>query len=140
MAKMRGLAEALYNKTLSEDITWYLSTDKEVAIAELGMYRVSVTEVGSSSFSSDIKVSIFDSDWSEIDTFSDQSFGNTTPTVDGISTYFQLLSELLERAKRQVSGADRAMENLLTVLGGAPIEDLETKGGLAPNMDDDVPF
>lgn len=140
--KLRGLVEVLYARTDQNTIAWQISEDKETVWSVIGDHKIELNEEQRDRFEVDIRVTVFDKNGNQIDTFADNYFGGLSPKSGNFSSYFNLMSTLLEMAKRQASGADAAIVNILKALGGKPISNIrpETIEGYADDLDDDVPF
>lgn len=139
--KLRGLVEVLYRRTINGDITWEISSDKVSVFADLGIYRIEVSpEAGDTSFGNDMRITVFDDNGNQVDTFTDATFENAKPTYDGVNSYYTMMSSILEIAKRQATGADRAIQQLLDTLGGTAVTDPPKKKSAFDDLDDDVSF
>ena len=69
-----------------------------------------------------VRVSVRDRMDDEVDSFTDSTISGANPSIDGVSTYWVLLTNLRTMAHRQAKGADKALDEILSAL------------------DDDVPF
>jgi len=138
--KLRGLVEFLYLKTEESALDWNLSSDRQSVWSPIGDYRIELSEDQAESFEKDVRVTVFNKDGDQIDTFTDTYFSGMIPTKAKFNTYYLLMSTNLETAKRQASGADAAIEKILNSLGGSAIIERSTRGGFSDDLDDDVPF
>ncbi len=138
--KLRGLVEFLYLKTEESKLDWNLSFDRQSVWSVIGDYRIEIAEDQAESFEKDIRVTVFNKDGDQVDTFTDTYFSGKMPAKAKFNTYYLLMSTNLETAKRQASGADAAIETILTSLGGSAIIEQPARGGFSDDLDDDVPF
>ena len=141
--KLRGLVETIYLQTLNQRLPWSLSVDNARVHTVVGGFRVEIgVEPSDTSFESDIRFRIYDSDGNEVDTFTDQTLSAFSPVNVRMRSYLSVMTNTLELARRQASGAEQALDAVLAALGGKSVSDKSNTQitSFADDLDDDVPF
>lgn len=141
--KLRGLVEAIYAQTVGERIDWSISDDKSRVSADINTYKIEIfAEASENSFQADIRYSIYNSNGDLVDTLTDQTISSFNPVNVNLNSYFSVMSNTLEMAKRQASGADKAIESILLSLGAHAVKDKPSPRffGSSDDLDDDVAF
>lgn len=141
--KLRGLVEAIYTKTRLEEITWNLSDDKSRVSANIDTFNIEISgEASEQPFQEDIRYTIYNVNGDIVDTFTDETISAYSPVTISINSYFSVMSTTMEMARRQASGADKAIEKILKSLGATAVTDKPAPnfGSAYPELDDDVPF
>lgn len=140
--KLRGFVEAIYTQTAAERINWIISDDKSRVTADVSTYKIEISdEPSENSFQADIRYSIYNANGDLVDTLTDQTISSFNPVNVNLNSYFSVMSNTLEMAKRQASGADKAIESILLSLGANAVKDKPIRGfPSADDLDDDVPF
>jgi hypothetical protein len=141
--KLRGLVEAIYTKTRLEEITWNLSDDKSRVSANIDIFNIEISgESSEQRFQEDIRYTIYSVTGDVVDTFTDETISAYSPVTISINSYFSVMNTTMEMARRQASGADKAIEKILKSLGATAVTDKPAPsfGSAYPELDDDVPF
>ncbi|QIF80923.1 hypothetical protein [Brevundimonas sp. 'scallop'] len=112
--KHRVLIEELAQNTIYETIKWVEPRVYDGIRTTLGDYSIEIYERNSEFSESDYHVVIFDEWESEIDKFTDVdiSRGGYAPTRNAES-YYELMANTVRTAKRQMKGADKAVDAII---------------------------
>jgi hypothetical protein len=122
--KLRGLVEAIYTKTRLEEITWNLSDDKSRVSANIDIFNIEISgESSEQRFQEDIRYTIYSVTGDVVDTFTDETISAYSPVTISINSYFSVMNTTMEMARRQASGADKAIEKILKSLGATAVTD-----------------
>ena len=112
--KQAALVELLYKRTTAKGVDWELNEARNPQAAIKG-YKVALFS-GKSSGSSVEYVRLYNEFGEEIETFSDDNLADLTPPGFVHEDYYQKMQDLRKRAFRQASGADNAVDDLLSHL------------------------
>ncbi|WP_447758662.1 hypothetical protein [Sphingopyxis fribergensis] len=130
-ANMRRLIEALYIKSINQEISWSFFHGADLCEAEFGEGFVQTIEEANEDGDYYCYARILNSDKEVIDNIYGGTLGNKNkPYNTDHKSYFELLRDLHTVAKRNALGADRLISSLLSALGAENL----------PVSDDDVPF
>ena len=115
--KMRVLVESLYERTIEKSVKWKPAFSDEAVEASFGRYTIRITEEYDRD-SEDFyhQVVLKDGIGNVLDTITPASIGGEAPRVGGFVHYWQLMQELYRTAHRQASGADEAIDEILSEL------------------------
>lgn len=116
--KHRMLAETLYSMTVSRKLEW--KSDEWISgfATVIGNHVVGIDFSSGQFEENDYHVKIYDQVYSEIDSFSDTDISepDTRPSVGDFKNHYLLLDALYRTVRRQVSGADDALDSILKAL------------------------
>jgi hypothetical protein len=126
--KYRSLIDVLYEKTTKKSIKWrYEASDRSVWVKLAGQIIV-LTGSSNSDFEPLCNLVITNSDGDLLEGFSDENLRGDQPKTALFSDWYSFMTALFEMAKRQATGADEALDNILKELGQDD------------DLDDDVEF
>ena len=117
------LAQRLYDMTKKKKINWKYDSFDDNVTAEFSKNKIAVEDGRDSEGSPFIMVTIYSLSDEEIDKFNDEDLKNLSTSDPEYSSFWKLMSQTLNLAKRQARGADDAIDDILDELD-----------------DDDVPF
>jgi hypothetical protein len=116
--KLVTLARRLNTQTRSGKIAWEKTSEEGVYEADFAGYAVQLSEVADEE--PVYFVRIFNDDGVLLEEFSDEDVteivNRTAPTEP--SVMFELMAETYRRARRVAMGVDRAVDSILSALGG----------------------
>jgi len=121
LEKLRGLVESLCTRTQTGTLTWIEAEGGGIYV-QIGSALIILNDEPGSNFENDIRVSIY-SDGNKIDSFTDTIFSGHSPTLTSASSYYQLLSDTLSMGRRQASGAEMVLDQLLKDLEASPAKE-----------------
>jgi hypothetical protein len=127
--KYRSLALKLYKRTLVKGLRWQHDPSEDTIEAKVGGQYVGLKKTANENFEPLYVVEIRNSSAVYLDGFNDELLGPGVaplPAPPGV-TYYGLMEALFELAKRQATGADVALDQILATLD-------------AEEEEDDVPF
>ena len=126
--KFRSLAEGLYLASASGQIKWSAFVGSDSYVTPVGRNKIEISSSLNDSGEDLYVVNIYDGDGNRVDGFTDEYFSRKLePQHVSVASYFWLMSNLFEMARRNATGADKVLDDLL----------LQIK---APSIDSDVPF
>jgi hypothetical protein len=134
--KYAYLVERIYEKTLSSELSWADSPRKGAFLTHVGGYRVEIYTELRGSGDEDVFISVTNNDGKTLDSFSDVDLADSIPRISGFRSYFRLMNDLLKRAERVSSGAEKVLDNVLESLGVSMSDVPERK--IRPS--DEIPF
>lgn len=113
--KLAALAEALFEKTQNGELRWQPTPQEDVYFTTLGDYRVLLYETRTNMSSTpDINIALHQGD-TVVERFADPDLLGITPRrFDG---FYSLMLALFNMAAAQATGADKAVDELLNLLG-----------------------
>jgi hypothetical protein len=124
--KYRHLSVRLYERTIAKGIRWQHDAKSNTVEAKIGQQFVTVKQTINSDFEFLYVVSIENSSSVYLDGFNDEQLGKEIAPVEKTMSYYSLMENLYEMAKRQATGADVALDQVLATLD--------------QEEEDDVPF
>lgn len=118
IVKQRQLVETLYDLTSRKRIAWEKSSYRYGFDAEIGSSTINLTSSPGEFDENDYTIKIFNDDHEEVDAFSDIDINepDLSPNVGEFRNYYHLMETLFRSVKRQVSGADQALDEVLKAL------------------------
>jgi hypothetical protein len=126
LEKYRTLVERLAKATLNNEIKWAIHPFSDELYCSLGKFRIVLEEGEDAEGSSLIIVRVKDEADTQIDVFSDNTINGPNPLLAKYPTYWALMDDLHNLARRNAVGADKALDEVLN--------------SLTPLDEDDVPF
>lgn len=125
--KYRLLVSKLYSNTMSENLKWKWDQSNYSLSVKVSHNTIELAKATNDNFEDLYVVKIISIGGYTVDDFNDEYINGAKPLVGGFDTYFSLMSALFEVAYRQATGADKALDSILSGLDH--LED-----------DEDVPF
>lgn len=110
--KYRDLVKRLYTKTNDGSLTWKQDWDGEV-FSKIGEISVHLRETRNSEGEPLELIDIKSLNGKVIDTFSDEFLSGSPVEISGLNSYYDLMDNLHETARRNASGVDKAIDKLL---------------------------
>lgn len=110
------LAQRLYDMTKTKKINWKYDVFDDSVVAEFSKYKVSMEDGRDSEGSPFITITIFSLSDDEIDKFNDEDLKNISTSDPEYPSFWKLMSQTLNLAKRQARGADDAIDDILDEL------------------------
>jgi hypothetical protein len=127
---LRQLVEAVYLKTLSQELAWSFNPASDSCTAELGPGSVEIVQETDENgdYYSYIQVKNFQNE--VVDTIYGGSLGRgNKPFNTGHKDYWELMNDLRAQAYRSAMGSDKIVSGMLAELNAANLQ-----------LDDDIPF
>lgn len=124
--KYRSLAIKLYQRTLAKGVRWQHDPSEDAVEAKVGGQYIVLAKTNNSNFEPLYVLEIRNSSAIYLDGFNDEALGPGVaphPAPPG-STYYGLMEALFELAKRQATGADVALDQILATLDQEEEDDL----------------
>lgn len=119
----RALVEALYLNSTSGEITWMGFSGAESYVSNVGTNKVAISKSVDNDGDDLITIDVFNQDGNQVDTFNDEFFSRELqPQYVSASNYFSLMSNLYELARRNATGADKVIDDLLSKLKAPKIQ------------------
>lgn len=122
--KLAELVRRIYRRTVTGAIKWSDAQGRE------GVYEADISgrpvTIGLVEYevdgmpSQDVEISIYDNQGAKIESIRDSGLGNVVTKVEGFSGWYSLMYYTYETARRQVSGSEGAINDLLTALDDIP--------------------
>ena len=112
LAKFKAIAEGLYHRTLDNSIVWETFADDQLKTT-LGPYSIVLSKQTSRRNELDMVVTVYDELGNQVDRFTDVDVRDVLPTA------YVKLKEIYDRAQRDLSGADRILDDVIGMLGSA---------------------
>lgn len=116
--RLRTLVEGLYIATENGTLRWSSKDSSNSYVAQIGSNTVEILPVGN-----DIRINIYDALGNEVDSFDDNYFKEMAPVNIPYDTYFQAMIALHQSARRNATGADKIIDNMISSLGVEPTRD-----------------
>lgn len=142
--RLAALVEAVYDKTLDGTLAWEPTATKGAVSCRIGSAIIHMDDEPSERFELDFRMSVFDRDGNQVDTFSNSMFYDMEPRRFPFDSYYKLMENLLELARRKVTGADAILDELLVKLEAPPVHDPDASkkrpSAFDSDLDDGVPF
>lgn len=114
--KYRTLIDVLYERTKSKSVKWrYEASDRSVWVRLAGQI-ISLTASSNDDFEPLCKLVITNSDGDFLEGFNDENLRGDQPKTALFNDWYTLMASLFEMAKRQATGADEALDNILKEL------------------------
>jgi hypothetical protein len=113
--KHRALAEKLYALTIEKKLVWKVDDWINGYVSPIGDHIINLNSAPGEFDDNDYFVRILTNGYDEIDAFSDVDISRTEdrPVVGNFDNHYLLLQSLYRTVKRQISGADNALESIL---------------------------
>lgn len=119
--KYQKLCDRLYDKTSDGSLQWSPDIINEEAVfCEIGKSTIELSEGRTDQQNPIIIVSIRAENGRVVETFNDEDLLNVPVPYGTFDSYWQLLGELLVKARRQVSGVDAVLDDILGELDDTP--------------------
>lgn len=115
-SKYRIMVERLYDRTISDSINWEMGWNGDVQ-CQFGAYTVHLKSSRDSDGEPYEHVELRNSNDIVIDSFSDAYITGETPRIANFTTYYGLMAELRQSARRKAMGVGDAID---TILGNLP--------------------
>jgi hypothetical protein len=129
--KYKALLDALWMRTATGKVQWEDTSEDDAFSTKLPPYIVRLFP-SETEDQLDYVIQIYDANGNLVDYFNDVNLKRLKPADLRFTSYFSLMKEMHRRAGRYVSGAEKALDNILSSLG---IEAEE-----ASPQADDLPF
>jgi len=113
--RLARLVLLLNDKTNAGEIQWAGTDHHSVFRAEISKNAIEIREATDESGLPSVELAIFNSKGDRVDVFDDTLFSNVDNPL-GYTGYFSLMTDLLNTAKRQCSGAEQTVSELLSQL------------------------
>lgn len=119
--KQRKLVEILYDRTVQESLSWEAAPWLGDFQTKIGSRYVSLKMAPGEFEENDYFVYVLDESYNELDQFSDTDISETdlSPNTGNFRNHYLLIESLYRTVKRQISGADKALDDILERLGKA---------------------
>lgn len=114
--KYRALINALYDRTQLKKIKWMWDSGEQCVWSRLGGHIVSLKTSSNSDFEPLCTLSIESRENEYLEGFNDENLGPVKPSNASFATWYQMMESLYNIAKRQATGADEALDNILQAL------------------------
>jgi hypothetical protein len=115
--KYQTLVDKLYQLTTTGNLVWGADLlDDNLLSTQIGTKNVEIGEGRSDSGEPLVRVTIRDETGKALDTFDDESLSGIPVTGGNFGGYWSLMTDLLAHAKRQATGAEDAIDEILSVL------------------------
>lgn len=114
--KYRQLAVRLYDRTIAKGIRWQFDADSNSVEAKIGHQFINLKQSINDDYEFLYVVEITTSSGVFLDGFNDEQLGRAIAPTATSMTYYNVLENLFESAKRQATGADVALDQMLAVL------------------------
>jgi hypothetical protein len=112
--KWARLVDMMVELSHSDKMRWDETVEEDEVIAPLGDYIISIAKRIHRGNGNEVYiVSVRGSDGRQIESFNDEDLDGG---IEGASNYYQLLEELMDEAKRAISGADKVIDELLMIM------------------------
>ncbi|MFA6114871.1 MAG: hypothetical protein WC729_12780 [Sphingomonas sp.] len=116
LEKYEALVKKLYEKTISNSLTWSMDNWSNSVVTNLPGYQIKL-DFGQNDEGESLEViSIVDSNSNSIDAFNDSDLSSRKTNMDDYPTYWKLMQKLRNIATRKARGADKALDNILQAL------------------------
>lgn len=115
--RLRTLVEGLCLATDSGKIDWSEQTSG-IYTSQIANNKAEIANIGS-----DIRITIYDNQGNEVDSFDDNYFKDMTPSMLSYNTYYAAMAALYENARRNATGADKVIDEIISNLGINPVDD-----------------
>lgn len=115
-AKYRALIETLYDQTRSKKLKWKWESDDRSVWMRLAGQTLSIEMSSNSDFEPLCALKIENSQGEYLDGFNDENLGPEKPKVGSFVNWYLIMEEIYAMAKRQATGADEALDNILREL------------------------
>lgn len=119
--KHRRLVEMLFERTVDESLSWEVASWIGDFQSKIGSRYVSLKKEAGEFDEDDYYVYVLDDGYNELDRFSDMDISETdfSPAVGNFKNHYLLMESLYRTVKRQISGADKALDDILDQLSKA---------------------
>ena len=115
VSKFRALVEKLYQRTLDGKLEWNFDSSLPYLWTTIANREIEIEE--SHNFNGDPLMSILiKSDGEVIERFNDEMITGVEPKIAGFASYYKLMVELENAAKRRALGADKSLDDVLREL------------------------
>lgn len=119
--KHKRLVERLHSRVLLKTIEWTPDEfEPEIMQTNINGYVVELRRGNNENGEPLIILVIRDSDGKAIESFSDEDLIGEATSNSEYSSYWSMMDDLLTRATRQASGADKAIDDILEFLEDIP--------------------
>lgn len=116
--KYRKLLEILYSKTIDGKLTWNVDEWND-PFTRVGAKAIFLESSEGDDGQPLILLKILDPGGNVVETFNDEQVDGT-PSIGGMRSFFELMKTVRAQAIRQATGADHALDELLSELGEVP--------------------
>lgn len=124
---LRSLVEGLYNATMTGRIKWQPVSKSSSYLTSLRSSAIEIADDMNNNGEPVIVVNVYDQLGNIVDSFNDDYLHGYKPHNLSYDSYYTVMKNLQEMARRNATGADRIIQSILTEIG-------------APSVDDDIPF
>lgn len=122
--KYRHLALRLYERTIAKGLRWQHDEMSSKVEAKIGQQIVSVTQSTNDNLEFLYIVEILNNAGVYLDGFNDEELGREVVPTPVAMTYYSLMQSLYELARRQATGADVALDQMLAALDQDELDDV----------------
>lgn len=116
VAKYRALTEKLYERTIAKKLKWrYEGEDRSVWVRLAGQ-TILLSISSNDDFEPLCSLSIQNNEGEFLEGFNDENLGPEKPAIGNFLNWYLLMEAMFQMAKRQATGADEALDNILREL------------------------
>lgn len=121
--KYRRLVKLLWSRTSEKAIPWKWDSGARIVTCWIGKRPLTISETANNDFEELYVFTIYNEKSEPVERFNDENLTGEVPG-DGFETYFGLSQTLFETAQKQATGADVALDEILSRLENNDIEDV----------------
>lgn len=114
--KYRSLVEKLYEQTISKRIKWHYESGDRLVWTRVAGQTVCIEMSSNNDFEPLCSLRIENAEGDYLEGFNDESLGPEKPRVGNFANWYLIMEATFESAKRQATGADEALDNILKEL------------------------
>lgn len=114
--KYRDLVENLFQSTQTGKIVWAMDEYEDCPYCQINTFKILISSSQDAEGEPIVIIRIVDKEDNEIDSFNDNFLRDESPSIEGFSGYWSLMETLHNMARRKASGADEALDNILSFL------------------------
>jgi hypothetical protein len=112
--KYQSIVNLLYVKTMSKDIEWKPDIlDEDTVTCSIGKNSVELTSSRKNDGTPIVIVTVRDSNGREADSFDDENLHGMDTPYQRFEDYWQLMTDLIDTARRQTKGADIVLDDII---------------------------
>jgi hypothetical protein len=126
---LRKLVEALYIKTIGQELVWSYNSATDSCEASVGAGYVSVIQETDEDGDYYSYLQIKNSQSEVVDSIYGGTLGKSSPFNTGHHNYWELIKDLRAQAYRSAMGSDKVVSSMLVALNASSLK-----------LDDEIPF
>lgn len=112
--KYQAIVDRLYAKTLAKEVEWKPDIlDDDTVVCSIGRNSVELASSRKADGTPIVIVTVRDASGREADAFNDESLNGLHTSYERFEDYWQLMTDLIETARRQTKGADVVLDDIL---------------------------